>query len=150
MTVDIFWKGFLKAAGKAPETKYNDCFSFDLTEKVANELLALVLSGKKRATTSSLRAFECKNEAVPQPGDYSIVTDWTGTPRCVIETTNVTIIPFDKVTFDLCSREGEDDSLVSWQESHRHFFTEEGKLLGYSFAEDMTVVFEDFKLVYVG
>ena len=47
-------------------------------------------------------------------------------------------------------REGEDDSLDSWRESHIAFLTEEGRQLGYEFSEDMPVIFEEFKLVYKG
>ena len=44
--------------------------------------------------------------------------------------------------------EGEDDSLESWQKSHKRFFEEEGKELGYEFSEDMLVIFEEFEVVY--
>lgn len=83
-------------------------------------------------------------------GDYSIITDWDGIPRCVIETTAVTILPYKDITFDICKREGEDDSLESWQRGHERFFIEDGKELGYEFSQDMPVVFEDFKVVFKG
>jgi len=109
----------------------------------------MVLSGQKRATASSL--FSCENEIgnIPQAGDYSIVTDWDGIPRCVIQTTAVCILPFNEMTFEICQREGEDDSLESWQEGHRGFFNAEGEKLGYVFCETMPVVFEDFRVVFV-
>lgn len=148
MNISEFWKEFLKVMNKDESTKYIDCFHFELTEKLANELLQLVLTGQKRATASSLLAYEIDDERIPQVGDYSIVTDWEGTPRCVIETTAVTIIPYKEITFDICKREGEDDSLESWQRGHKRFFTEEGQAIGYEFSEEMPVVFEDFKVVF--
>ena len=78
----------------------------------------------------------------------SIVTDWEGIPKCVIETTNVMIIPFKEITFDICKLEGEDDNLESWREGHIYFFSREGKELGYTFTEDMPVIFENFKMVF--
>lgn len=108
----------------------------------------MVLSGKKQATASSLLSYEIEGCRIPQIGDYNIVTDWKGNPRCVIETTNVTILPFNQITFDICRREGEDDTLESWQKGHRNFFMEDGKKLGYEFSENMPVVFEDFKVVF--
>jgi uncharacterized protein YhfF len=148
LTANEFWQEFLCFAKKDCSTTYLDCFHFDLTEEWANKLLDLVLSGQKRATASSLFAFEKEIGRIPRVGDYSIVTDWSGKPRCVIETTAVTILPFNEITFDICKREGEDDTLESWQKGHRRFFTEEGKTLGYNFSETMPVVFEDFEVVF--
>lgn len=148
MNINEFWKEFLKVTNKDSSTEYIDCFHFELTEKLANELLELVLTGQKKATASSLWGYEIEGERIPGVGDYSIVTDWAGTPRCVIETTAVTILPYKEITFDICKREGEDDCLESWQRGHKRFFSEEGKELGYEFSEDMPVVFEDFKVVF--
>lgn len=148
LNIDEFWQGFLNSMYKDRSLQYLECFHFELTKKAANKLLALVLTGKKQATSSSLLAYDIENNRAPQVGDYSIVTDWDGNPRCVIETTAVTILPFKDITFDVCKREGEDDTLETWQESHIHFFKEEGKALGYEFSENMPVVFETFKVVF--
>lgn len=86
---------------------------------------------------------------MPKAGDYSIVTDWDGNPRCVIQTKKVTVLPFKEITYELCKKEGEDDNLESWQRNHRAFFTAEGKEeLHYEFTEDLMVVFEEFDVVY--
>ena len=146
--IEKFWQEFLTATNKDSSTRYIEYFHFDLTQEIANDLLAMVLAGAKKATVGSLLAYECKGERVPQVGDYSIVTDWEGSPHCVIETTNVAILPFSEITYDICKREGEDDTLESWQKSHRRFFMEEGKILGYEFTESMPVVFEDFRVVF--
>ncbi len=148
MTVETFWQSFLRDTGRRPDTKYLESFYFDLNEKSANALLELVLSGKKRATASSLLAFKGNPSKAPKKGDLSIVTDWDGHPRCVIETTAVTVYRFGDITFDICKREGEDDCLETWREGHARYFTEEGKELGYEFSEDMPVLFEDFEVVY--
>lgn len=149
MKIEDFWDKFLKETGKSSDVNYIDCFHFELTEKLANELLKLVLIGQKRATASSLWAYEIKGDNIPQKGDFSIVTDWDGNPKCVIETVEVSILPFGEITFDICKREGEDDNLESWRKGHIKFFTSEGRELGYNFSEDMPVVFEDFEVVYL-
>ena len=120
---------------------------FELTEKACNELLDLVLQGKKRATSSSLAGFRAEDTAVPEEGELSVITDWDGHPRCVIRTTKVRVIPYKDIPFGLARLEGEDDTLASWRKKHEAFFREEGKLLGYSFSEDMEVVFEEFEVV---
>ena len=146
--IDTFWKRFLKGTGRDEDTPYFEAFHFELTEKLANELLELVLSGKKKATASSLKSFELDNSPLPKAGDLSIVTDFHGEPKCVIETTALTLIPFKDMTYDICKREGEDDTLESWKKGHRHFYEEEGRLLGYTFTEDLMIVFEDFEMIY--
>ncbi|MFC4386598.1 ASCH domain-containing protein [Gracilibacillus marinus] len=143
-----FWNTFLTETNRPKSTTYLEAFHFELTEKLANDLLHLVLIGQKKATASSLWSYEIEGERLPEVGDLSIVTDWEGNPRCVIETTAVTILPFSEMTYDICKREGEDDTLDSWRNGHIRFYKEEGKMLGYEFSEDMPVVFEDFEVVY--
>ena len=122
---------------------------FEITEGAANYLLGLVLEGKKRATASSLWGYEIEGCPIPRIGDMSVITYWDGTPGCVIKTTNVRIIPYREITYDIAKLEGEDDTLESWQRNHKRFFTEEGKELGYTFSEDMPVIFEEFEIVEV-
>lgn len=146
--VDRFWKEFLNTTGRPEDTGYLEAFHFELSEYWANELLRLVLIGQKRATASSFLSYQAEGSRVSQVGDLSIVTDWEGNPKCVIETTQITILPFKEMTYDICKREGEDDNLESWQKGHLKYFTQEGQKLGYEFTQEMPVVFEDFEVVY--
>ena len=139
--INTFWENFLLKINRDKDIKYIDSFHFELTERWANELLRLVLIGQKQATSSSLLAYQIGGDRIPQVGDLSIVTDWEVIPKCVIETTNVMIIPFKEITFDICKLEWEDDNLESWREGHINFFSREGKELGYTFTEDMPVIF---------
>ncbi len=66
----------------------------------------------------------------------------------MIRTSNVRILPFHEMTYDICRLEGEDDTLESWQKGHRRFFAAESQELGYTFTEEMPVVFEEFEVVY--
>lgn len=143
-----FWGRYLKSAKKPAETTYKESFCFGYYEELADELLQLVLAGQKTATTSSYLAYANAGEALPKVGDLSIVTDWSGRPACVIETTRVLTLPFNQMTFDLCRLEGEDENLASWQENHRQAFTHSGPEEGYVFSEEMSVVFEVFRVVY--
>lgn len=143
-----FWKSFLRETGRDETLEPYECFSFHINEEGANELLALVLSGAKRATSSSVPGIGLLGLRLPQTGDLSVVTDWAGSPRCVIETASVAILPFHEITFERASLEGEDENLESWREGHRRFFRAEGAQLGYEFSEDMLVAFETFRVVY--
>lgn len=122
---------------------------FELTEDACNSLLELVLKGQKRATSSSLAAFEFGDETMPKEGELSVITDWDGNPRCVVRTKKLHILPYEEITYDLAKLEGEDETLDSWKRSHERFFTREGEMLGYHFSPQMPVVFEEFEVVEV-
>lgn len=143
-----FWQRYLRSAGLSPDEKPCDVFCFDITRQSASHLLSLVMSGKKTATSSAYPSYIAEDEPLPKVGDRSIVTDFDGVPYCVIETTAVTLIPFGKMTFDVCRRECEDECLETWVEKHTAFFAEDSKEVGYVFDGDMPVVFENFRLVY--
>ncbi len=146
--VKAFWQKFLEAKNLPQDTKCLEVFYFDITKESAAHLLSLVLSGKKKATASSLYHYQATGEAIPTVGSYSIVTDFDGVPHCVIKTTAIHIVPFKDLTYEVVKREGEDENLASWRSNHIHFFTEDGKASGYQFDWEMPVVFEDFEVVY--
>lgn len=146
--VNEYWNTFLKETGRSQDTKYYEAFYFGSTETMATELLELVLKGQKRATASALLEYINRGESIPQVHDLSIVTDWEGNPKCIIQTTAVSQLKFKDVTYEICKREGEDENLESWQRNHIKFFQEAGKQEGYEFSWDMDIIFEDFKVIY--
>lgn len=147
--IQTFWENFLKETKRDLNTTYMSHFYFEHTEYWANELLRLVLIGQKQATSSSYQSYIIEGEPLPKIGDLNIVTDFDGNPKGVIETTQITILPFKDLTFDIVKREGEDATLDSWQKNHIKFFKAEGQKIGYTFDEHLLVVFEDFKLIHI-
>jgi uncharacterized protein YhfF len=144
-----FWSAFAKSTGGASEERFYEAFFFGDSEELANELAALVLLGTKRATAGALWSYEAEGQRLPQPGDLSIVTDWSGNPLCVIETQSVEVVPFQEVTAEFAATEGEGDgSLSFWQQAHRAFFGRECAGAGRAFSENMLVVCERFAVVY--
>ena len=115
-------------------------FAFGDGPRLADELLELVLAGVKTAT--------CSTEDEPNtstPGERWIVLDGRGTPRCVIESTEVTYRRFGEVDADFAHDEGEGDrSLAYWRQAHRQYFGRLGK-----FSEDMMLMCERFRLVEI-
>lgn len=146
--VQEYWDTFLRETGRDPATKWYECFGFGRGEQMANDLLHLVLLGKKTATTSAVPAIEAEGGEMPKVGDLSIVLDGAGVPACVIETAKVAILPFGDVTWEMASREGEDEDLESWRMGHQRFLMKDAEEWGYTFSWDMPVVFEDFEVVY--
>ena len=146
---DAFFARYLSKAGLDPDTPYMEAFHFCETRELAESLLALVLEGKKRATASCLSSYEAAGDPLPYVGSYSVITDFDGAPHCVMQTTAVTILPYKDITFDICKREGEDECLETWRRGHFACFTQEGEEYGFTFTEDMDIIFEDFEVVYV-
>jgi uncharacterized protein YhfF len=64
------------------------------------------------------------------------------------KTTQITILPFNEVTLEMCKREGEGDNLQDRQNGHFNLFVHDGNQEGYVFTWDSPVIFEDFKVVY--
>lgn len=146
--INEYWKKFLSDTNRTADITYFEAFAFGINEIIANNLLNLVLCGIKTATCSSKIEYEITNTRIPQIGDLSIVTDWNGIPKCVIETTHVSLIKFNEMTYDICMREGEDKNLETWIEGHTQHFTASGKKLGFEFDNNMEIIFEDFSVVY--
>jgi uncharacterized protein YhfF len=115
-------------------------FAFGDSPALADELLELVLKGIKTAT--------CSTEDEPNgstPGERWVVLDGRGTPRCVIESTEVTYRRYNEVDADFARDEGEGErSLACWREAHRRYFTRLGK-----FREDMMLMCERFRLLEI-
>ncbi len=147
--LESFWKAFSESARRSVDEHFYEAFYFGDSESLANELADLVLQGTKRATAGSVWSAEAAGKRLPQPGDFSIVTNWSGKPLCVIETETVTILPFKDVPADFAAAEGEGDaSLKYWREAHRSYFTRECQAAGREFNEAMLVACERFKVIY--
>jgi uncharacterized protein YhfF len=147
-----FWRSYLDTL---PEDSHRpplpEAWSFGDTPALADELAELVLSGTKTATSSALWEYEADGESLPAEGALSIVLDGRGEPRCVLETVEVRIRPFQQVDADFAFQEGEGDrSLSYWREAHHRFFGRTLPRIGRAFREDMPLVCERFRVVHVG
>lgn len=128
----------------------SNCYHFSDTQESADYCLALVLSGDKRATTSVLWAYEAEEEPLPEVGQLDVITDFAGTPCCLIETTGVEICPYEDVGETFAFEEGEGDkSLASWRSVHWEFCRQECVALGREATLDMPLVLQRFSLVHV-
>ncbi|WDM45432.1 ASCH domain-containing protein [Microbacterium luteolum] len=130
-----------------PETP-PEAWGFGATPQQADELLALVVTGLKDGTASSLWDYEANRDPLPTVGELSIILDGAGAPRAVIETTAVEIVPFDEVDEAHAHAEGEGDrTLAHWRAVHERYWREHSENpRGY--APDMPVVCERFRLIH--
>ena len=119
-------------------------FTFGDSRALCDELLALVKASRKTATCMPLAHVAAGHEPMPQVGRHDIATDWDGNPVLVIETTEVSLCPFDEVGEDFALAEGENDTLEGWQDDHRRYFERNG-----GWQPDMMLVCERFRVVEV-
>ncbi len=116
---------------------------------LANELAALIVSGQKTATCSALWEWEAEGDPLPTVGLKTVLLNGNEEPVCIIETTEVTIKPYNQVDAQFAYDEGEGDrSLAYWREGHWRFFSRSLAQIGREPAEDMPLVCERFRVVY--
>ncbi len=94
--VQRFWERFRRAEPSAP-ARPEAVWHFGDGEALAAELAALVAAGTKTATAGLVWEYEVEGAARPRVGGFSVVTTFAGSPLFVLQTTEVTIRPFDAV-----------------------------------------------------
>lgn len=146
MTAEEMWEMYCREHPECADSTY-DAFSFGQENR--DELANLTLYGLKTATSSAFPIYIYENIDLPKVGEYSIILDSDDNAVCVIQTTEIRIIPYHQVESFHAFKEGEGDrSLNYWRVEHQRFFTEELERVGQVFTEDMLVVCEDFQVVY--
>ena len=134
------------AVAAAPE--YTAEFFGDSVE-LADELLALVTYGPKRATAALVVEFAEEGELLPRVGSHWIACDGRGKPAVVIRSTELRIGTFDSVDAAFAYDEGEDDrSLESWRREHWRYWERTRAAVGREFTPEHEVVFERFSVVW--
>jgi uncharacterized protein YhfF len=142
-----YWDRFQK--GQRIAKSFVNAWSFGDNPELADELLELVLTGKKTGTATLVIELEREGEKMPETGDYNIILDGKGKPTAIIQTTSVEIKPFNEVEEAFAYSEGENDrTLESWRREHWKYWTRVGKKLEFVMKEDLLVICENFELVY--
>lgn len=154
-TIEIqeFWDNFCSSLPKHEKNIYLnhkfDAWSFGDSPSMADDLLSYVLSGEKIATSGMLKDYEIEGEPIPKVGEMSIVLNGKNQPICVIETTKIIVQPYNEVDERFALAEGEGfKSLQDWRNAHWFFFSRRCKSLGIEVTETMTIVCEEFKVIY--
>lgn len=118
-------------------------FSFGDSPEMADELLKLVLEGRKTATCGALRDYPEGSPDRPVVGRQDVVLDGQGQPAAIVETLEVKIRRFDEIDEQFAADEGEGfGTLQEWREGHEAYFRRNG---GYE--PDMKLLCERFRLV---
>jgi uncharacterized protein YhfF len=115
--VERFWRAYLETLpeGSPARDETYKVWAFGDGPELADELGALVLTGRKTATCFALWEVVAGEETMARVGDRSVILDGRDEPLCVIETTEVAVRRFDEVDDGFAREEGEGDrSLEYW------------------------------------
>ena len=147
--VEEFWREFCADNRQINPSAPFQVWYFGLGSEDAEELANLVLQGKKRATASLVWEYEDKPEDAPVLNGYSVVTDFEGNPKCVLQTVELRVLPFNEVDAEFAFDEGEgDQSLDYWRAVHWDYFSRRCAGIGKEPSLEMPVNCERFELLY--
>ncbi|MFG6445729.1 ASCH domain-containing protein [Microbacterium sp. P07] len=122
---------------------------FGDSRRLADELLAHVIEGTKRATSELVADFLARGDAVPRIGSHWMACDGLGVPRIIIRSIELRIGTFATADAAFAADEGEDDlSLDSWRREHRIYWTRVAAAQGRVWSETEEIVFERFSVVW--
>ena len=117
-----------------------ESFSFGDDPRMTDELLNLVIQGRKTATSWAAVHGVLEDERV---GGTMIIKDSEGNSRVLIEVTELNKKKFNEIDESFAKDEGEGDlSLEYWRKEHQAYFEREG-----TFSKDMEVFCQRFKVV---
>lgn len=149
MNVSDYWHKFCDEDRQFERDAEYQVWYFGNSSAMAEELVELVLQGKKIATASLQNVNLAVPENAPKLNGISVVTTFDGEPRCIVRTTEIKLLPYDEVPADIAFDEGEgDQSLEYWRRVHHEYFTKEAAELGVEFNERSLVCCERFELLY--
>ena len=139
----------MRALGHAePDAPVPPAECFGDSVELADELLALIIHGPKRATAGAYDDYLGDGTPIPTIGTSTIALDGRAVPRALLRTTDVRIGPLSSVDDQFAWDEGEGDrTRESWLRDHQAFFERYLPTVGLEFSPDMPTVFERFELV---
>lgn len=155
MDVNQFWEHARQGASLNPIQEWIGprvwgtvppaAWAFGDTPEVADALADQVVAGTKTTTSSLLWQYEAADAPLPEQGELGIVLDGSDSPRALILTTEVRVVPFHLV--DESHALGEAASLAQWRRIHEELArgADDG---AHPFTTDMPVVLERFELLY--
>jgi uncharacterized protein YhfF len=142
---DAYWSAFCADTGLTDD-RY-DVVGFGDSPAMLDELAALVLSGKKRATAGLARDFT--PESLPRKGDHVVVVNGSGEPVCIYRSTDIRVGPLSSVDDQFAWDEGEGDRTRGWWlDAHHAFFTRQAAQEGFEMRDDIETVFERFTVIW--
>ncbi|HEY7031081.1 MAG TPA: ASCH domain-containing protein [Thermomicrobiales bacterium] len=151
--IETCWSTYLRSlpAGTPVPSGYFEASAFGAEgeSELADELAGLVERGIKTATSSLLRYYQEGNHPIERVGDRCIVLASTGQPRCIIEMTEVRIVPFGEVDAAFAVDYGEGERTLAWWREHLgDYYAKHSAAAGWPFGEETPLVCKRFRVVF--
>ncbi|MDH4223855.1 MAG: ASCH domain-containing protein [candidate division Zixibacteria bacterium] len=145
-----YWQDFIRSlADKESVPSSYAVYYFGNRKQLADELAELVRTGIKTATSTLFWEFEHDCEPMPRVGDFTVVTNWEGEPRCIIEIMEVEMKKFSETDEQFAYDYGEGErTLAWWKEDMSQYYTKLCEKIGKTFSENITLVCERFRVLY--
>lgn len=111
-----------------------------------DRLVALILSGRKTATSSLVSDYELEGEPLPEPGELELLLDSNDRGVAVLETLAVAVVPLVDVPWFHVVAEGEGHAtLAEWRRDHEEFWAANSP--AWQLDDSAAVVMQEFRVV---
>ena len=149
-TIYRMWEDYSQANPEAKGNEMPESWFFHDNQKDADRLAALVVNGKKKASSGLYKWYKDAGADLPTVGTKSIITNFDGTAQAIIEIVQVDTVPFSEISVAYATLDMGTviDPLTKWETAHEAFFKSTLKESGHEFTEDMLVVCETFTTIW--
>ena len=149
-TVYEMWNDFTELNPEFKKDGLPESSYFHNNEADAHRLAELVSIGKKKAGSNLYYWYEEANADLPKIGTKSIVTDFDGKARAIIETKRVDTIPFNQISKEYAEMDMGTtiEPLKKWKKAHWDFFANAMEQSGEKPTEEMLIVCERFETIW--
>ena len=149
-TVYEMWGDFTESNPEFKKDELPDSHPFHNNEYDANRFADLIVNGKKKAGSNLYFWYKEAKADLPKIGTKSIVTDFDGKARAIIEITKVDTIPFNQIPKDYAELDmGTNiEPLKKWKKAHWDFFENALEENGEKPTEEMLIVCEWFETIW--
>lgn len=115
---------------------------------ICETLLGLITSGQKTGVFSRPEELAAAG-LTPHTGDYVVLTDITGRPRCLVQMQECRLLKFSEVRAEHTATESPAArDLEAWRGIHRRYWTPMLAAEGIEFTDAVPVLFQRFRLLF--
>lgn len=149
-SVYTMWSNFTDSNPEYKNEALPDATTFHNNKVDANRLAELIVTGKKQAGSNLYFWYKEANAPLPQIGTKTIVTDFDGKARAIIQSKKVDTIPFNQISKEYATLDmGTDiEPLKKWKKAHWDFFSSALLESDEKPTEDMLIVCERFEVIW--